>query len=273
MVRLRSFLFASAFLVAACAVAQVPTHVQLSMPISGTAPESSRLERLLASRVTLSFGDMTLDGFADMLRQLHGLNVLIDHRALDDVGLKPTVRVAPVDLKNVALEEGLNLILDQLELTIIVRDSALVITTPEEAENHLEIRVYPVADLVQIVTAGTRHRNPWNSDYDTLIETITSTIAPDTWDQVGGAGSIEPFPNTYSLVIGQVRTVHQQVQSLLTTLRRSGSLQGITVPILPGSVPKTGSQPYRSQSYSRNRGTVGYPVPPSGDWTPQGGFF
>ena len=32
------------------------------------------------------------------------------------------------------------------------------------------------------------------ADFDTLIELITSTIAPDTWDAVGGAGAIEPFP-------------------------------------------------------------------------------
>lgn len=32
------------------------------------------------------------------------------------------------------------------------------------------------------------------ADFDTLIELITSTIAPSTWDDVGGAGAIEPFP-------------------------------------------------------------------------------
>jgi hypothetical protein len=32
------------------------------------------------------------------------------------------------------------------------------------------------------------------ADFDTLINLITSTIAPDTWDEVGGAGAIEPFP-------------------------------------------------------------------------------
>ena len=32
------------------------------------------------------------------------------------------------------------------------------------------------------------------ADFDTLIDLITSTIAPETWDEVGGAGAIEPFP-------------------------------------------------------------------------------
>mgnify|MGYP007044806564 CR=1 FL=1 len=30
------------------------------------------------------------------------------------------------------------------------------------------------------------------ADFDTLIELITATIAPDTWDDVGGEGSIHP---------------------------------------------------------------------------------
>lgn len=32
------------------------------------------------------------------------------------------------------------------------------------------------------------------ADFDTLMDLITSTIAPDSWDDVGGAGAIEPFP-------------------------------------------------------------------------------
>ncbi|MEO8498251.1 MAG: DUF1598 domain-containing protein, partial [Planctomycetota bacterium] len=32
------------------------------------------------------------------------------------------------------------------------------------------------------------------ADFDTLIDLITSTIKPDTWDEVGGPGAIEPFP-------------------------------------------------------------------------------
>jgi len=32
------------------------------------------------------------------------------------------------------------------------------------------------------------------ADFDSLIELITSTIAPDSWDAVGGPGAVEPFP-------------------------------------------------------------------------------
>ncbi len=32
------------------------------------------------------------------------------------------------------------------------------------------------------------------ADFDSLIDLIVSTVAPDTWDDVGGVGSIAPFP-------------------------------------------------------------------------------
>ena len=32
------------------------------------------------------------------------------------------------------------------------------------------------------------------ADFDTLINLIQSTVAPDTWSDVGGTGAIEPFP-------------------------------------------------------------------------------
>ncbi len=63
------------------------------------------------------------------------------------------------------------------------------------------------------------------ADFDTLIELITSTIAPDTWDEVGGAGAIEPYPMTLSLVISQTQEVHEEIANLLEQLRKLQDLQ------------------------------------------------
>ena len=53
------------------------------------------------------------------------------------------------------------------------------------------------------------------ADFDTLIELITTTISPNSWDEVGGAGAIEPFPINLSLVISQTQEVHEQIADLL----------------------------------------------------------
>jgi hypothetical protein len=54
-------------------------------------------------------------------------------------------------------------------------------------------------------------------DFDSLIDMITSTVAPTSWDQVGGPGSIAPFGRL--LVVSQKLGVHRQVESLLADIR------------------------------------------------------
>ncbi len=63
------------------------------------------------------------------------------------------------------------------------------------------------------------------ADFDSLISLITSTIQPETWDDVGGPGSIAPFETNLSLVIRQTEEVHEEIADLLEQLRRMQDLQ------------------------------------------------
>ncbi len=74
--------------------------------------------------------------------------------------------------------------------------------------------------------AGTAGPQPAQAiDFDTLIELIKSTVAPDTWEDAGGAGTIAEFPGNLSLVISQTQEVHDQIRDLLQQLRRLQDLQ------------------------------------------------
>ncbi|MBI3837715.1 MAG: general secretion pathway protein GspD [Planctomycetia bacterium] len=63
------------------------------------------------------------------------------------------------------------------------------------------------------------------ADFDSLIELITTTVKPQTWDEVGGPGSISEFRNNLSLVISQTQEVHEDIVDLLEQLRRNQDLQ------------------------------------------------
>jgi hypothetical protein len=76
----------------------------------------------------------------------------------------------------------------------------------------LLVKVYPVGDLV-----GRDLPNEGVS----LIQVITRTIQPATWEVRGGAGSIEYFPEGKSLVISQTAAVQERVQALLEDLRKA----------------------------------------------------
>jgi general secretion pathway protein D len=58
-----------------------------------------------------------------------------------------------------------------------------------------------------------------------LINLITSTIAPDSWDSEGGSGTITPNAGTLSLIISQTSDVHDQIADLLQSLRELQNLQ------------------------------------------------
>lgn len=63
------------------------------------------------------------------------------------------------------------------------------------------------------------------ADFDTLIDLITTTIAPTSWDDNGGAGSVSGFDTNLSLVVSQTQDVHEQIADLLEQLRRLQDLQ------------------------------------------------
>ena len=63
------------------------------------------------------------------------------------------------------------------------------------------------------------------ADFDSLIDLITTTIAPESWVDVGGPGSIQEFATNLSLVVSQTQDVHEQIADLLEQLRRLQDLQ------------------------------------------------
>ncbi|MDG1894330.1 MAG: hypothetical protein P8J37_05430 [Fuerstiella sp.] len=78
---------------------------------------------------------------------------------------------------------------------------------------------------------GTSGRsNDRGIDFSNLIDLITTTVEPGTWDLDGGAGRAEGNENTLSLVIRQTPAVHDQIVDLLGQLRKLQDLQ-VTVEV------------------------------------------
>jgi general secretion pathway protein D len=63
------------------------------------------------------------------------------------------------------------------------------------------------------------------ADFDSLISLITATVQPESWEDVGGPGSVAPFETNLSLVIRQTEEVHEEIVDLLGQLRRMQDLQ------------------------------------------------
>ena len=80
----------------------------------------------------------------------------------------------------------------------------------------LVTKVYEVKDIVLPVDSGSAAPTP---DFDSLIDTLTSTVAMESWVDVGGRGTLKVMPESHSLVVHQTGEVHEQIQDVLEQLR------------------------------------------------------
>lgn len=178
------------------------------------SPADEKVMRALKSTTEMVFTETPLKEVLDRLKERHKIEIQMDSKAFEETGIGTDSPVT-IDLKGVSLRSALQVVLKKLSLTYEIRGGMLIVTTPEEAENHLETKVYPVGDLVlpEGATDGAQ------ADFDSLIDLITSTIKPTTWDEVGGPGSAKVFENRMSIVLSQTQEVHEEIENLLARLR------------------------------------------------------
>lgn len=208
------WMFAPAVLAAAILLSPARAH---EPPTAAEAKsEGDRLREILDQKASLEVEEVPLRDLVPQLRELTKGNVIIEHRALQDIGLTAEVTVSG-EFRDVSLRSILNLLLHPVELTWMVDDDALIITTVEETETRQSTRVYNVADLVAMGGGGNR-----DYDSDALVSLIESIVAPDTWDNVGGPASMESFRGI--LLIMQTEILHRQIDMVLETLRRGKRL-------------------------------------------------
>ncbi len=170
----------------------------------------------LAKPTEMEFVETPLSDVIDWLKDHHHIEIQLDNRALSDVGIGSDTPVT----KNVmgpTLRSALRLLLRDLNLTYMIQDEVLLITTLEEAESRLTTKVLDVSDLV---VCRDKDDDLWD-DYDTLIDVITISIKPTTWDQVGGPGAITgaSLGTAKVLIVSQTQEVHEDIAPLLAAIR------------------------------------------------------
>jgi hypothetical protein len=111
------------------------------------------LEQRLAERIAATFPNETLQGFLDAVGEQAKVDFYLDKQALEDAGVRTDTPIS-VNLKNIRIDELLDLVLDQLDLVSIPRESYVFVTTIDMLEEQLETRVYNCRDLVELSLIG-----------------------------------------------------------------------------------------------------------------------
>ncbi len=161
----------------------------------------------LQKPIDLELIDTPLREAVRKLEALLGIRVVIDEVAFAEDGIADD---EPVDLilRQVSLQSALTLILDRFNLTSIVGEQHLLITTKIAAEGMYCNVVHDVRDLQAVGYGG-----------DALTGAITSQIDETTWQFLGGDGRVEvPLPGL--MIVRQSAKGHAAVDRFLAELRQ-----------------------------------------------------
>jgi hypothetical protein len=170
-----------------------------------------QIEEALKKETSIDIDDGTL---LDAIRQLHetaGVNIAVDTRALEEEGVSTDARVS-IHVAGVSLRSVLKLLLTEHNLAVLIEDEVLKVTSKQRAEGRQTVVMYRVAEFVDQSPDG-------QAGFDELITLITTVVEPDSWQEVGGNGSVAANLPTGALVIRQTQDVHEQIQQLLSALR------------------------------------------------------
>ncbi|MCA9099886.1 MAG: VWA domain-containing protein, partial [Planctomycetales bacterium] len=124
-----------------------------TVDLAAKSEAEKKIYAALESPTTFDFTEEELQRAAEYLHDLHDIPIILDRRALEEAGLGTDLPIT-ASFDGVTLKSALKLMLRDSDLTYVVQDDVLMITTAEAAEGILVNRVYPVADLVVPVNSG-----------------------------------------------------------------------------------------------------------------------
>ena len=159
-----------------------------------------------------------LNQVIEYLNDRYRIRLTLDQKSLKEAGVDPTTTMVAKTLKDISLRSALRLILQEYNLTYVIKDEVLQITTTETASSILATRMYDVRDLT-----ATNNNVPDPKLLKQLIDVVEHTVEPESWktDKNSSAGEIRSFCSSdiCVLVVFQTYDVHDQIAALLDELR------------------------------------------------------
>ncbi len=174
---------------------------------------AKRIEQALAGPLHSSgidYADQPLDVVLAILSNEYGIPIQLDKPALDDAGVSTEAPVTKT-FHNMSLRSALKLTLRNLQLTWIVQDEVLMVTTCEAANKHLDTCVYNVRGLVD-------DSDP--QSMKSLIAAVETCVATETWSENGGENADIASLSPGLLVVSQTPAIQEQVNRLLAKIRK-----------------------------------------------------
>lgn len=184
----------------------------------------AKIQRQLAAlkkKITIPpLDDSSLAEFVEVMAEQLKEEFSFDEPALDELGIGSDSPVS-VDIRHeMTAEAALRLTLEKIdpELTWILQNEAVLITTKEQESDRLLVMVYDVSDILSHRPAAGESRD---DPFASLASAIIGAIDPDDWNETGGTGRVQELegPGIRALVISARLPTHLKIARLLTAIR------------------------------------------------------
>ncbi len=192
---------------------------KLRMKSEYTAKEKA-IFKALDSSISLGFKDAPFDQVIQFISKSMGVPILLDKAALAEGMLESSTPVS-LTLSNVASRTALRKLLQDHNLTFIIKEESIQVVTITKARETLVTRVYPVRDLLSTpgFLGGSVTWGPWmemaqaDEASKLLIQSIQN-IDPDSWKDRGGNGTVIFHWPSMSLIVRQTTEVHARLAGI-----------------------------------------------------------
>ena len=180
----------------------------------GQTPADAQVAAALDRPTSFDFHETPLRDVIDFLRDHTGVNVMVDQRALHDIGV-PVDTPVSISVNDLPLADALTLMLEQFDLTYVIRHGVLFVTSQDAASEFAVVRIYPIEELALLKSDD----GTFSLHGEELVETLQASVFPGTWHDAGGIGTITFDRLTASLVVRNAEYVQREIVRLLSELR------------------------------------------------------
>ena len=147
----------------------------------------------------------------------------IDQTELDTLGVAVDSPIT-LSMSTITLRQALKLMLEPLELTYIVRENWIEITSRDKAESDPRIAYYELSYIL-----------PDGSHIPSLMMSIEQQIDPDSWLSAGGASSITYLGSL--MMVSAPEVTHEKIDSFLGRLVKTSRKNLSATPAFGSVVP------------------------------------
>ena len=234
-------------------------RLQALQSSGGETEVDRRVREKLKQAIPVNFEGNRLENVIEYLRNVTGVNIVVNWRALEGAGIEPGTTVT-LQLSSVPADKAIDLILeyvggDLVPLGYTVDAGVVTISTQENLGKITHIRTYdirdlvvqapnfdqaPSFDLVEVTRApasggGGNQQSLFEDDDEEndlsrgemigqIQDLVRDTVDPDNWRSAGGlVSSMSELNGT--LIINSTTENHRQILSLLGQLRETRALQ------------------------------------------------